>query len=66
MTKRGRRRGWSSGSVEKKKRNERIVRRRDVDKLSWPAIARKEKITHQRAIAVYQREKERLQEEHNA
>lgn len=53
---------WISGSALKPVRNARIIAARDEDKLSWPKIGRKFGISHQRAIAVYQREMRRRAE----
>ena len=50
-------RDWATGSPRKPKRNARIIAARDVDKLSWPKIGRKFKISHQRAIFIYHRDK---------
>lgn len=53
---------WISGAALKPVRNRRVVEARDLEKLSFPRIAKRFKISHQRVQAIYKREKERQAE----
>lgn len=60
--KKGDRRPWKSGSIEKVRRNSKIVAAREIHKEKWQRIARRFGISHTRAIAIYQREMRRRAE----
>ena len=60
--KKGDRKTWKSGSIEKTRRNEKIVAAREIHKEKWQRIARRFGISHPRCIEIYQREMRRRAE----